>query len=250
MLKLLAIVKGKIVLATIGSMILIGSATAAFAATPTGGQFVQSIIHASPTVALTTASDKKSENKPTSTPGNQKGSDHSSCPGLPDIQNLATKYNLSTSSSGDAVKDICALHQGTFTATTASGAAIKVSHVYGNGEIDQVLAYAQYLASKDGTKLNDTNVTRYLAAVLKSCGTSPLEVCLKTNIPNYKPGNSDNYNNGNKPTATPTNSGNRPTATPSANGSRPTATPTDNGNRPTATPTDNGNRPTATPTVH
>jgi hypothetical protein len=244
MLKLLAILKGNVVLAALGGTIVVGgAATAAFAATPAGQQVVQSALHGAPTVTPTAAAQAASKNKPTSTPGSQNGNDNKSCPSLPEAQNLATAYHLSTSSSGDAVKDICALHQGTFTAKTASGATVTVSHVYGDGEVNQLLTYAQYLASKDSTnaggKLSDTNVTPYLAAALKSCGTSPLEVCLQTNIPNYQPGNSNNSNsnsNGNKPTATPTGNGNKPTATPTSNGNKPTATPTSNGHVPTVTP--------------
>lgn len=239
MLKLLALLKGHVLLAALGGTILVGGATAAFAATPAGQHVVQSALQGAPATTPTAAAQANGDNKPTSTPDNQNGKDNKGCPSLPEAQNLATAYHLSTASTGDAVKDICALHKGTFAAKTVSGETVKISHVYGNGEINQLLTYAQYLATKDSTnadsKLTDTNVTQYLAAALKSCGTSPLAVCLKTNIPNYQPGNSDSSNS-NKPTATPTNNGNKPTATPTDNGNKPTSTPTNNGRVPTATP--------------
>jgi len=159
-------------------------------------------------------------NKPAATPDTkrnsqgtgQPGQDQSSCPGLSQAQKLAASYHLSTGSQGDAVKAICALHQGTFKGATGDGTLVTASRIYGYGEIDQVLTYAQYQASHDDTnpggKLSDTNVSSYLAAVLQSCGASSLTTCLQTHIPNYQPanqnGNGNGQGKGNKPTATPT----------------------------------------------
>ncbi len=54
-----------------------------------------------------------------------------------------------------------------------------------------------------------------LAEALQSCGTMPLETCLKTNIPGFQPGSSESRGNGKgKPASTPTSGGGRPTATP------------------------------------
>jgi hypothetical protein len=161
-------------------------------------------------------------NKPTATPGTQQngqgtgqsGQDPSVCPGLPDARKLASSYDLSTASTGAGMQAICALHQGTFTGTTSDGTTVTTSRVFGYGEVDQLLTYAQYLASQDATnpggKLSDDNVSSYLAAALQSCGTSPLATCLQTHIPNYQPGkhngngNGNGQGNANKPTATPT----------------------------------------------
>lgn len=113
-------------------------------------------------------------------------------------QNLATKYDLSKDSKGNAMRVICALHQGTFKGATTGGVA--ASQVYGYGEIDQLMTLAQYLAAHDSAnvdgKLSDANVSSYLANALHACGSSPLETCLQTTIPNY--------HSGNKPTGTPT----------------------------------------------
>jgi len=150
--------------------------------------------------------------KPTATPGTQQNGqgsgqpnqNPSACPGLPDAQKLAKSYHLSTSSQGAAVLAICALHQGTFKGTASDGTTVTASRVYGYGEIDQLLTYAQYLAAQDptnqGGQLSDTNVGSYLATALQSCGSSPLATCLQTHIPNYQPGK----HNTNKPTVTPT----------------------------------------------
>jgi hypothetical protein len=125
---------------------------------------------------------------------------------------------------------MCTLHEGTFKGNTTSGTAVKVSRGYGYGEVSQLLTYAQYLAGHDtanaGGKLTDDNVSAYLSNALHSCGTTPLEKCLRTTIPGYQPGH------GGQPTATATGTpGRKPTGTP---GGKPTRTP---GRKPTGTPT-------------
>ncbi|HET8854212.1 MAG TPA: DUF5667 domain-containing protein [Ktedonobacteraceae bacterium] len=156
--------------------------------------------------------------QPTATPGTQQDGqstgqptqDQSTCPGLSQAQKLASTYQLSPDSQGAAVKAICALHQGTFKGTTSAGTPVVASRAYGYGEIDQLLTSAQYLASQDqtspGGKLSETNVSSYLAAVLQSCGTAPLQTCLQTPIPHGQPGNHNGQGqgNGHQPTAAPT----------------------------------------------
>jgi hypothetical protein len=204
-MKLLTLLKGKIVITLLAGTLLVGGAGAVFAAASAEQQVVQSSAKASPTVHVTATPASQGK-------GAQK--DQNTCPGLPDAQNLATKYQLSTDGKGAALTTICELHEGTFKGQSSNSTTVTASRVYGYGEIDQLLTYAQYLAAHDATnpggKLNDTNVSRYLAAALHSCGSSPLEVCLKTNIPNYQPGNNNggnnngSNNNGKKPTVTPT----------------------------------------------
>jgi len=102
---------------------------------------------------------------------------------------------------------VCALHQGTFTGTTPNGAAVASKRVFGYGEIDQLLTYAQFLASHDtanaGGKLTSANARGFLAEAVQSCGTTPLVTCLKTNMPGVEPGNSNESSHG-KPSSTPT----------------------------------------------
>ena len=215
-MNLFTLLKGKLLVAVVTSVVLVGGVTVAFAATPVGHTVVQSLTNERPATTATATHSTKHGGQDTG----KSNQDRSACPGLSDAQNLATSYHLSTDSQGDAVKAICALHQGTFKGTTSVGATVTASRVYGYGEIDQLLTYAQYLASQDktnaGGKLSDTNVSSYLAAALKSCGASPLETCLMTNIPNYKPGNQTvtSTSHGNKPITTPTPPGNKPTTTP------------------------------------
>jgi hypothetical protein len=52
-MKLLALLKGKMLVTVIASIVLVGGASAAFATTPAGQQVVQSITHARPTVTAT-----------------------------------------------------------------------------------------------------------------------------------------------------------------------------------------------------
>ena len=210
-MKLLTLLKGKLALTVVAGFLVVSGATAVFAATPTGQTVVQSLTHTSPSAAQATQGAQHSGQQ--NDQGKQK---HSACSGLTDAQNLAKAYGLSTSSQSAGVMAICALHQGTFKGTTASGVMVSASRVYGYGEVDQLLTYAQYLAKKDGTKLSDANVGSYLAAALHSCGSTPLEVCLRTNT---QPGNHNGGGNGN-------GNGNQPTTTPTPNGHKPTATPT------------------------
>jgi len=199
-MKLLTLLKGKLLVSVVASVVLVGGATVAFAATSAGQTVVQSLIHKHSTVNTTTTSSTKHKGQGTG----QSTQGQKTCPGLPDAQKLAASYHLITDYQGDAVKAICALHRGTYTGMTSAGIAVKASRVYGYGEIDQLLTYAQYLASHDttspGGNLSDTNVSSYLAAALASCGTSPLATCLQTHIPNYQPGKGK----GHQPTATPT----------------------------------------------
>jgi hypothetical protein len=209
-MKFFGLLKAKALIAIVAGVLLVGGATAAFASTSAGQNVVRSLVHGPSTVTARSTQEANHNGQNTG----KSNQDRNTCPGLSDAQNLATKYHLSTASQGDAVKAICALHQGTFKGTSSSGVTVAATRVYGYGEIDQLLTYAQYLASHDkanaGGKLTDTNVSSYLAAALHSCGTSPLETCLKTNIPNYHPGNTDHGNgnggngSGNKPTTTPT----------------------------------------------
>ncbi len=223
-MKLLALLQAKAIVTIVASVLLVGGATAAFAATPTGQTVVQSLTHASSTVTVkATPGEKQDSHQATAT----SDKDQSDCPGQADAQNLAIKYGLSSDSKGKAVQAICTLHQGTFTSKTTSNITVTVSHVYGYGEIDQLLTYAQYLAAHDaantGSKLTDTNVSSYLADALKICGDTPVEKCVTTNIPGFQPGD------GNKPTETPTPHSNKPPVTPTPDGN--------NGNKPTGTPT-------------
>ncbi|TMC94824.1 MAG: hypothetical protein E6J11_14750 [Chloroflexi bacterium] len=210
---------GKLLVAAFASIVLIGSATAVFAATPAGKGIVHSITHVqSSTAAKKDVSSHKNNGHDVTSHGN-------SCPGLPEAQQLASKYSLSTDSKSSAIQAICALHQGTFKGTTSRGASVSSRRVFGYGESDMLLAYASYLATHNKTsassKLTSDNLLSYLAQALKSCGAMPLGTCLKTNTPAFQPGknngngnsgshgngsgtgNSGNHDNG-KPTSTPT----------------------------------------------
>ena len=217
-MKFMHVFKGKFLVIALASLALIGGATAVFAASPAGQGMVHTITHSqSGTTKADIAGHKsnKSHDKDTNSHG-------ASCPGLPEVKDLATQFALSTASTGDAIQAICALHQGTFKGTTSANASVTSSRVFGFGEIDKLLTYAQFLASHDKAnvagKLTDSNTRSYLAQALQSCGTTPLETCLKTNMPGFKPGtdnnstgntNSQHSNNGHdnghgKPTSTPT----------------------------------------------
>jgi hypothetical protein len=206
-MKLLALLQTKAVVTIVASVLLVGGATAAFAATPAGQTVVQSFAHAHPTgTAVATHGSASDQN------GSAQG--QKACPGLTDAQKLATNYHLSTTSNGAAVTAICALHEGNFAGMTTAGVKVTVSRVYGYGEINQLLTLAQYMAShgsaSTGGALSDTTVSNLLADALHTCASMPTESCLVKNIPGFNAGNGQH----NKPTATSTPNGNRPTGTP------------------------------------
>ena len=205
-MKIVALLKVKFLAIAVAGVVLAGGAAAVVAATPAGQQLFHATSH-SAQVTKTTDANQQNQKDQTNT-----------CPGLADAQNLATHYSLSSASQSTAVQAICALHIGTFKGTTPGNKSVSSSRVYGYGEIDQLLTYASYLATHDKTnsvsKLTDENVQSYLAEALQSCGASPLDPCLKTNIPNYQPGNGGNNGNGGGNGNGNGNGGSKPTGTP------------------------------------
>jgi hypothetical protein len=214
-MKLVRLFRGKFLAIALVCVTVVAGATVVFAATPVGPGLVHSITgltHATVTPDVnshentTHANDHRDNNHHTN------GKNNSTCPGLPDAQQLATQFSLSTDSKSDDIQAICSLHQGTFKGTTPNGTTVSSNQVFGYGEVDELLTYAQYLAGHDkanaGGKLTSANVRSYLAGAILSCGTTPLETCLKTNIPGFQPGNGHDGGHGNgnghgKPSSTP-----------------------------------------------
>jgi hypothetical protein len=210
-MKFVRLLKGKLIVVALLSVVVVGGATA-FAATTSAGQ---DMVHALSGQAHATATPKV-ESHANSLQANNHHADKSkknTCSGLPDAQQRATLFALSTDSTGDDILALCALHQGTFTGTTPNGASVSSKRVFGYGEIDQLLTYAQFLAGHDkanaGGKLTSANARSFLAEAVQSCGTTPLVTCLKTNMPGFESGNSNDTSHGNgnghgKPSSTPT----------------------------------------------
>ena len=205
------LLKGKFIVAALLSVAVVGGATA-FAATSAG----QDLDHALTSQAHAGATPEVEKSHGNNLQTNNHQTDKSSkqsCPGLPDAQQLATQFALSTDSASDDIQALCALHQGTFTGTTPGGTSVSSKRVFGYGEIDQLLTYAQFLASQDktnaGGKLTSANARGFLAEAVQSCGTTSLMTCLKTNIPGFESGNGNDPSHGDKnghgkPSSTPT----------------------------------------------
>ncbi len=191
-MKLASLLKGKLLVAALLSITVASGTTAVFAAMPAG----QSAVHAIMAIAHGQAELHRDGHHAS----NHKAADRKSsiCPGLPEAQQLAAKYALSTDRDGDAIQAICALHRGTFVGTTPAGAVVSSQQVFGYGEINKLLASAQFLATHDKAnasgKLTDSNVRSFLALALQHCGTTSLERCLKTKV---QPGNSRSKKGGN-----------------------------------------------------
>lgn len=225
-----AALKGKVIVTTLVSLALVGGGTAAMAATPVGQNIVKtistSISSATPSANQSSSNQESKGDKASAT---AQASDHTNdCPGLADAQNIAKAFSLSTDSKSATIKTICSLHDGSYKG---------LNHALGYGEIENFLTYTQSLATKENAKLADSNVDSYIATALKNCGSSPIAVCVKANMPSIQHGNSPDNN---------------ATGTPSSNGTdgksggvsaKPTSTPT----HPTSTPMP-PTHPTSTPT--
>ena len=209
-MKFVRLLKGKLVVVALLVVAVVGGATA-FAATSAGQGLVHGVtdqMHATARLEVESHGNNHQVNK-----HHADNSRKNTCPGLPDAQRLATQFALSTDSASDDIQALCALHQGTFTGTTLNGASVSSKRVFGYGEIDQLLTYAQFLAGQDkanaGGKLTSANARGFLAEAVQSCGTTPLMTCLKTNIPGFQPGNGNDTSHGDgnghgKPSSTPT----------------------------------------------
>src|SRR5260370_20664642 len=204
-MKFVRVLQGKLIVVVLVSVAVVGGATA-FAATSTG----QGLVHAIAGQAHAPATPDGESHGNTLQANTTHPADKSTkntCPGLADAQQLATQFALSTASTSDDIQALCALHQGTFTGTTPKGAAVSSQRVFGYGEIDQLLTYAQFLAghgaANAGGKMTSANARGLLAEAVQSCGTTPLVTCLQTHLPGFQPGNSNESGHG-KPSSTPT----------------------------------------------
>ncbi len=210
-----SLLKGKFLAIVLVSIALAAGTAAMAASTPAGRNVVESV------VGLTSATI--TPGKPSMTVGPKRGDtatpsmnkSAANCSRLTEAQTLAASFSLSTYSASDALRAICALHQGTFKGITPSGETVSSSWVFGYGEIKDLLTYARYLATHDtnstGGVLTTANTRSYLAEALHNCGMTALETCLITKIPGFQPGqNGSNV----KPSSTPTPGRGRPTSTP------------------------------------
>jgi hypothetical protein len=114
-MKLAGLFKGKVLVAVLLSITVASGTTAVFAATPAG----RGVVHAMMAMAHAQAATHKNDHHASS--HKAAGRKSSTCPGLPEAQQLAAKYALSTDRDGDAVQAMCALHRGTFVGTTPAG---------------------------------------------------------------------------------------------------------------------------------
>ncbi len=211
-----SLVKGKALVTTAVGVSLLGGTGVALAATPSGHELMRNLpgVH-------TTASPTHDANHatPDANKQGQKGNAQT-CVGLPEAKQLATKFSLSTDTTGSAMQVICTLHDGTFK-ITVDGKTLTTDHALGYGEIDLLLTYAQALATKDGTKLTDSNVQKYMTTILSTCGSTPIIPCINSKI------GGNGHNNGGDPTVIPTPHAGKPIVipTPHADG-KPTITVT------------------------
>jgi len=245
-----SLVKGKVLVTALVGAALVGGGGVALASTPPGHTFVDHLTGMHATVTPTHYADR--DRKGTATACEKDDTDDSNqangadkdtkatstvtatattctkneqanskpCPGLPDTQQLATKFSLSNDSKSSVIQLICSLHNGTFQGTV-DGKRVTINHPLGYGEIAQLLAYAQSLAKKNNQKLTDSNVLSYVATALKNCASTTVEACVDANmLGNHGSDNDSNRHNtsGGQPPVIPTpHVDGKPDTTPPAN---------------------------------
>ncbi|GHO48843.1 hypothetical protein [Ktedonospora formicarum] len=209
------VIKGKILVTTLLGMAVIGGGTAAFAATPAGQNITKSITTSAHTATPTTANTKDQKSTEKTNPSKkQSTSQQDECPGLPEVQNLAKAFSLSTDSKSETIQLLCSLHTGDYKG---------LDHALGYGEINDLLTYAQYLAGQEknatDAKLSDETLSTYITKVLQTCANDPISACVKANMPTDQGKSDSNSGDTNRSkSGTPT----KPTVTPG----KPTVTPT------------------------
>lgn len=232
---LATVLKGKVLATVLVGAAVVGGGTAAMASTP-AKQFLTNQATAIATKTVTPTNHAENVGKGTPTPkatpqmnNDQQHNQNQPCAGFPEIQRLATQFSLDSKSTGDDVKALCSLHDGTFKGTTTSGTTVSTKTVYGYGEINQLLTAAQQMVRHDtnneNAKLTRDKARTSIANVLSHCGTTQLEACLKaspTVTPTVSPTvtptttpHPDNQNNPGKDHNSGNNKG-KPTATPTA----------------------------------
>jgi len=201
-----SLLKGKALIAVLAAALVAGGG-AAMAATPMGQSAIHSMSNThSDAAAHPTAHPDKDKSQKDQNDQNKDKDDANAhatdCSAMPAIKQLATEFGLSTAATSNAIKTICALHDGTFKGTTTAGAAVSSTRVFGLGEIEALLALAKH---NNGASLTDANVQAQVANVLQHCGSNSLMACVKADIPNF---HATNGNNGNDNSHSHSNHGN------------------------------------------
>jgi len=197
------LLKGKVLAAILVGVFVAGGSVAVMAATPMGQNAVPPTSNtAKAAVTAHPTTEPRQEDKGQNDDGADKDSKNTTnnqttgCPALPQIQQLASEFGLSTAATSNTIKTICALHDGTFKGTTSAGAAVSSTRVFGVGEIEALLALSKFTATHSGTNMTDANVQTLLANVLQQCGSKSLIDCVKDVIPNFHPTNGNGNGNG------------------------------------------------------
>jgi hypothetical protein len=204
-ISILSTLKGKALAAILVSLFVAGGSVAVMAA-PMGQNAIHPTSNTAKAAATAHPTEPRQEDKGANDDGagkNDKDTTNNQatgCPALPAVQQLATEFGLSTAATSNAIKTICALHDGAFKGTTSAGAAVSSSRVFGLGEIEALLALSKFTAAHSGTTMTDANVQTLLANVLQQCGSKSMIDCVKDVIPNFHPtngnGDGDHGNHG------------------------------------------------------
>lgn len=190
MFKMLVLLRNKLLVLVVAGAVILGGTTVVLAATMSGQQGAHSptAAHLSATATATAGHRSDDDQKGDDDKDTDKDTEgqNQSCSGQ-EVQDFLQHFRLATTKNSAAVQAVCALHAGTFKGTSPKGAAVSSSQKFRFEEIAQLFLLAQSLAMKDGVKLNDTNVTSYLASAVQTCSTfSSTSACLKNTLPNMQ----------------------------------------------------------------
>lgn len=183
--KLLALFKMKMVVLVVTILLVVGSATVVLAAPLASQNSANAFAHATATASATSddQTDRDQDDDKDS------GDEGKNCFTQDHMQELLTRFHLSSGSSSTGMKALCALHAGTFTGMTPSGTSVAPHHAYTSQDIEHLLTLAQFLATKDKVTLSEANISNYLALAVNTCTSSASTTdCLKHTIPGFHSG--------------------------------------------------------------
>lgn len=194
--------KGKVLVAICVSLLVIGGTGAVMAST-SGGR--SAFTHASPSTgkatvkisATTSAHVHTSVTVTVTVNGTTVTTDiNKACANLGQVQQMVNNHHLTSMTATDAlalVHAICALHNGTFTGVTPSGATVTSSRHFTFAEIDQLLTLAVVSAVRNtqhmphNTMMN-LHLVAFLAVAVQSCGSaSSVAGCVRSKITAFPP---------------------------------------------------------------
>lgn len=191
------LVKGKVLVTVLVSLALVGGTTAVMAATPGGRSFFHSVVSASTSTSTSTSTANVAitakANQASSASVNVNGSTTAKapdvCADLTEALQVVDKHHMRSDTNDNGLQlaeAICALHNGTFKATTSTGALVTSSRHFTYAEIDQLLTLTAVLSARamQGVHtVTNLNLVANLAVAVQACGSAgSVSGCVQSQI--------------------------------------------------------------------